>query len=523
MIQNIFISGNQSTASKISHAILSFITKTNQPFKIVESDGFRELMRATAPSYYKIPDQRTIIRMFEDKYESLSNIVKDELKNANGICFTTDTWIEKNNPKIVVGLTVHYIIDENYKSVTIGVDMFTSRDTAQDIEEKLKSIISKWNIQNQDILAIVTNNGTNVKTILQMNSGGIIQERCVAAICTIADNIRKAIDKFFGTEKVLPCFAYVLNVIPSTIIERITEHDIIYQLINKVKDIVIFFQRSVHADEKLKLLTNRRLILGDITQWNSCYAMLQQFVSIADKVSDILQKSREPPMLTKSELSIIIDFIDLLEPFSLANDIISKGKYFPGSKIIPLVNELKNQLQELKPKTDPGLSLKERLLKEFDNRFEHIEKSSLLGMATLLDPRFKKLHFRSISNTWNNIRWVANRLNSLVNNNTNTGTKSFWDYIDTSKLKKASSKDINDIPEELQRYVDSNVIDKGINPIEFWEKQQQSPLSKIAIRHLTLIATTVRLERTKNRIHYGNFHFKQLLFLDSLTVENKCY
>lgn len=85
-----------------------------------------------------------------------------------------------------MGLTAHYLVQENHKSVTIGVEELTDRHTADYLEEKLIELIAKWNIK-KEIVAVVSDSAANIK---------------------------KAIIDTFGADKQLPCFAHLLNLIP---------------------------------------------------------------------------------------------------------------------------------------------------------------------------------------------------------------------------------------------------------------------------------------------------------------------
>lgn len=66
-------------------------------------------------------------------------------------------------------------------------------------------------------------------------------------------------------------------------------------------------------------------------------------------------------------------------------------------------------------------------------------------------------------------------------------------------------------------------------PLKYWQNYSQSPLSKLAKRYLTIIATSVPSERLFSRA--GNIitdlrnrltgeHLQQLLFLNSLSIED---
>lgn len=98
-------------------------------------------------------------------------------------------------------------------------------------------------------------------------------------------------------------------------------------------------------------------------------------------------------MLTASELHAAKEFIQLLKPFEEATKIICGEHYLTGSKIIPIINTLKNKLDTLVPNTEIGIHLKCELERQFSKRFHNIEKVQPLAISTILDPRFKNIHF----------------------------------------------------------------------------------------------------------------------------------
>lgn len=124
-------------------------------------------------------------------------------------------------------------------------------------------------------------------------------------------------------------------------------------------------------------------------------AMLKRFVQMSDKLSGILlQLDHAPDMITFTELNILKEFIQLLEPCTVTN-IVLRDKYFTSSTTIPGIKMIKHKLKSIIIMTDFSSRLKKLLIDEFQKRFEKIQTTNLLYTATLLDPRFKKIHFEN--------------------------------------------------------------------------------------------------------------------------------
>ncbi|XP_024878253.1 zinc finger BED domain-containing protein 1-like [Temnothorax curvispinosus] len=339
------------------------IAKDNLPFRTVEKEGFKIYTNALLP-LYKIPSRKTITYLMEQKYDLLSSMMKTQLSQVQYLSLTTDIWTESLNMKSFLGLTAHFLVDEHHKSVTIGVVEMTERHQSEYLKNWLLSLIDKWNIHMKSIVVVVSDNAANIK---------------------------KAIVDAFGVDKHFACFAHTLNLVLAKIIDG---DEIVKNFCAKIKKIVTFFKKSVIAADKLRLHSDLKLIQSVETRWNSTYSMLERFIQLSEKINCILlQCPTAPPMLTASELQSTKEFVTLLEPFEHATKIICGEYYLTASKVIPIVNTLKNKLQTLQPSTDIGRHFTKVLKDEFMKRFEDYEQKSLIAMATILDPRFKNISF----------------------------------------------------------------------------------------------------------------------------------
>ncbi|XP_031777205.1 zinc finger BED domain-containing protein 1 isoform X2 [Nasonia vitripennis] len=189
--QKSFSEGGERS-NDITNGILFFIAKNNIPFDVVDTEGFRVLMHKTAP-LYQVPSRRTITRLTAEKYEVLSSIIKEELATTENICLTTDVWTEPGNTKSFLGLTAHYLVNNTQRSVVIGVEELSERHTSEYLAEKLLQFTSEWNIKKENIIVIISDSAVNIK---------------------------KAIIDAFREGKHLPCFAHLLNLVPSKIIKN---------------------------------------------------------------------------------------------------------------------------------------------------------------------------------------------------------------------------------------------------------------------------------------------------------------
>lgn len=67
---------------------------------------------------YKIPSRNTIKNKLDMKYDYLSKMFIDKLKNINNITLTSDIWTDIQM-KSYIGLTIHFLEGTKFKSGNI--------------------------------------------------------------------------------------------------------------------------------------------------------------------------------------------------------------------------------------------------------------------------------------------------------------------------------------------------------------------------------------------------------------------
>ncbi|XP_026827662.1 uncharacterized protein LOC113562428 [Ooceraea biroi] len=124
--------------------------------------------------------------------------------------------------------------------------------------------------------------------------------------------------------------------------------------------------------------------------------MLLRFILLSKEVGSILLSIPESPaILTASELQLSNEIVEVLQPLEKLTREVCGERFVTASKIIPLINCLKNKIEKLRGslKTQTALSLVDRLQNSISMRFGQIENNYIMATSTILDPRFKKLHF----------------------------------------------------------------------------------------------------------------------------------
>lgn len=503
-----------SKAAEITNKLLYMIAKDNMPFSTVENEGFLTFMKTVVP-LYTIPSRRTVTRLLEGKYDLLSSMVKVQLSEIKDVSLTTDIWMDSLNTKSFLGVTSHFILNDEHKSVTIGVTELKERHTSDYITSWLLEITKDWNISKENIIVCVSDNAANMK---------------------------KGIIDAFGSDKHLPCFAHTLNLVPSKIIEN---DAVVSSLCKKVKAIVHYFKKSGPAADELRNVTDLKLKQSMEVRWNSTYYMLERFIDLSDKIAPLLLKSPSAPsMLSAIELQTAQELIKLLKPFEEATKILCGESYLTASKVIPVIHTLKIKMERYQVESQSGQQITKLILDEFNKRFAKIEQMPSIAIATILDPRFKKIHFTdklACSQAINKISKIMNDAvlqgdkttfpHETMQSNDSNQEDDFWSFHENLANLNRSSKqnvDHSTISEDLSYYLNQPTCHRNQNAIKFWNNYSHSILSKLAKRYLAIIATSVPSERlfskagnivTESRNRLSSDHLQQLLFLNSLSLK----
>lgn len=499
---------------QITNGILYMIAKDNLPFNTVEKEGFQYFMKTTVP-LYKVPGRKKITTLIEEKYELLSNVMKIKLSAVEYLCLTTDVWTDTLNTRSYLGMAAHFVLNEKLTSIVIGVTELSERHTSDYLGQWLSSICTEWHIKMDNVVAVVTDN---------------------------AANIVKAVNDIFGKNKHLPCFAHTLNLVATTLLKENRE---IEAFCDKVKALVTFFKQSVIAADELRKYEQKKLIQCVPTRWNSVYYMLERFIELSEGISLVLLKfPKAPPMLSASELQLAREIIQVLSPIEAATKEICGESYVTGSKVIPLINCLKKKIDNLAADLSSSAAMKllHSLSTNINIRFGTIEQVNLLAISTLLDPRFKRLHFNNhvacsrsinkISNQMEKLNDFPEKENTQLTENASTSPHNIWSFHEDLANKVQFSHDkSNDMPTDMKHYLNQPTIGLAEDPIYYWYNIYKSiypSLRVIAKQYLPIVATSVPSERlfskagnimVENRSKLSPKHLQNLLFLNSLSLK----
>ena len=114
-------------------------------------------------------------------------------------------------------------------------------------------------------------------------------------------------------------------------------------------------------------------------------------------------------VLTQEKIKIIKALLQFMNPVKSVIIEVSGESYQTGSIIIPIVHCMGTKIQQINMETDLGKHFKTQIQIVIKKRFKHFESCSISAIATILDPRFKKVHFKeplAVSSALNMINYL---------------------------------------------------------------------------------------------------------------------
>ncbi|XP_008211300.1 uncharacterized protein LOC103316930 isoform X1 [Nasonia vitripennis] len=238
--------------------------------------------------------------------------------------------------------------------------------------------------------------------------------------------------------------------------------------------------------------------------------MLERFLLNSEPITlTLLKFPKAPAMLTALELETAKEFINLLKTFEEAIKIICGDSYVTSSTVIVVLSILHKKLQICKTESENAKHSKQALIDQFTKRFQKIESISLIAIATLLDSRFKRIHFNdrlACSKAIDKISRLLREMTATENNSSlqeksdkvsDLKEESFWDLHHELAQKNNSireSRNEDELYDELKYYLNQPTIGMNESPIEYWNRNSTS-LSTLAKRYMVIVATSAPSER----------------------------
>ncbi|XP_062858504.1 E3 SUMO-protein ligase ZBED1-like [Trichomycterus rosablanca] len=208
--------------------------------------------------------------------------------------------------------------------------------------------------------------------------------------------------------------------------------------------------------------------------------------------------------------------------------------------VIPLVKMLFQATQEVILKTTnvTATLLGRNITATLINTFDNLESSTLVSLATLLDPRFKAIGFHSPEKAQNAARKLTAECAALVRQtrvetlsdhspqpatsaqNPSSSASNLWSSFDRdAALARAHRNHTSDATIEVQRYLSDPPLQRSDDPLAYWNEHKNvyPHLFLLAKQYLCIPASSVPCERVFSKA--GEVVSKKRNRLSPKTVE----
>ena len=231
----------------------------------------------------------------------------------------------------------------------------------------MQQMLSDWNINNEKVVAVVTDNAKNM-------------------VNAISD-----LDLFN-----LPCIGHTLQLG----VKKAFDVPKVHSALARVGRQVAHFHRSpksmskLREKQKLLGLHEHQLINDCITRWGSTYEMLKRFLEQQQAICATLldDGGNRSLMPSTDEIATMEELVKILEHFYQATEIFSGELYPTIGVVFPILNHLLTVLLVTDSNDkDITKTIKEKIKQNLITRYRGGKIENILHVSMYLDPRFKQL------------------------------------------------------------------------------------------------------------------------------------
>lgn len=337
--------------------VVHFVVNTISAVSIIDHPSFKALFDGFN---LKVMGRKSLMNTIHAMFQSHQDDLKLKISNQRFLCSTADIWSSKR--RSFIGVTLHWL-DSNLQrvSVAIACQRFPGVHNYKAIAEMLHAIYIKYGIKNQQIIATVTDNGSNfVKAFKEFTLHDAEEvetdKEDIEEINMIdfPDTDESAeTDLTIALPQHFRCASHTLNLIPTSdcmkaISANLSVRNKHMHAIDKCRKLWAKAGRPGTAEIIKNVLGHTLSSPGD-TRWNSSY----------DSISRILDKDTKPklPILHQSlgltnftdiELQYLEDYCQILKPLATALDILQGESNTYFGFLLPTLISLSNKWRKMK-------------------------------------------------------------------------------------------------------------------------------------------------------------------------------
>jgi len=152
--------------------------------------------------------------------------------------------------------------------------------------------------------------------------------------------------------------------------------------------------------------------------------------------------------------------VNILKILEKVTTEVSGQKFVTMSLVIPIISCINDNLNVMIPTFKIGVELKNALTVKMKKRFEFIEQNYLLSVSTILDPKFKNIHFKDPVLLSKHLNFINSSINNVESSTANRdpSTDSSDSVSDSGEI------DLWAYHKQLAQKSHKNYVDKSAHP-----------------------------------------------------------
>ncbi|XP_069388963.1 E3 SUMO-protein ligase ZBED1-like [Paralichthys olivaceus] len=340
------------------------------PIATVEQVGFKKLLKTMDPRY-ELPSRNYFAReALPQMYNEVRLSLADRLANVTHFALTSDMWSSRTcGPYMSV--TVHFIQDWEIKTVCLQTSYFPQDHTGEHIAEALQDAIASWKLQEKHLVAITTDNGSNIVKAVELNKW--LKMQCFSHRLHLAighgmndTRVTRAISL---CKRVVSCFSYSWK------------------------------KRRHLAEVQIQLgLPSHKLITESATRWGSRQQVIERVLEQEGALAKVLSSDIKTRHLvpTWQDLEVLEAVQKVLKPLQDFTDALSGEEYITLSYVKPVLHLFNESLLACEEgDSELRKSIKTSIVEYLNSKYSEPATTDLLEMASFVDPRFRTTYIPS--------------------------------------------------------------------------------------------------------------------------------
>jgi hypothetical protein len=423
-----------------------FTAVSGVPTRIVDSVEFRSFCSVLDPKYV-VPGSKKVGTHMVKLFMRTKAKIRELVSNARHLVIGMDIWTKKSLSASYLGISGCFYSPERRCAihVLLNLHQIGHPHTGTMVAEKLQETLKEWGISYEQVLLVITDNGSNMTKAVKVLDCKVGAEKELAKSLTdhrseedeetsegselesaiidsnsdedddsgsgngdefssntdsSSDDETEAAASVSGSDmeaeilpdlpspnvRHLPCMPHTLQLV----VGQVTKSKEFQLVVEKARGVVRKIRTSSVATQMLKEKGDMLALPDCPTRWNSTLIMVSRLLKIRAPLTEVMDSMNMDTLLA-SEWNKLKIIKSLLQPFADHTDCLQKD-YMSLSHILPSILDLRAHLTEAVDSETGISSFAAILLEALNSRFDRLmnprspQFEVIPAAACLLDP-----------------------------------------------------------------------------------------------------------------------------------------